>query len=319
VTAAGRFPRRGRSGIVPVCVALAFCAFAVVMLGYSPSLNPFDVLTGSGFRVKVADVVGLTQTRALVVLQDHDLEGRTRFAVSLTVPPGRVISQRPGAGDTAARGGQVTLVVSRGKSQVETPKVERLPLTDAKRALDDAGLTYRTEMQNHEDVPKGAVIRQTPVPGEVVVGGTQVTLVVSLGPAPRTVPDVARLPLEGALYRLGRAGFTLGKVTSIDDPKLPANAVISTSPNKGEIRDRDTPVDVVVSNGPTPVTLPNLLGKTFADASASLSKLGIIVAQHTTATTPDDPDAGKVTGQSPSPGAPIRPGEVVTLEVKEAE
>jgi serine/threonine-protein kinase len=304
--------------MVPVVIALFVCGFTLVVLGFSPTLNPLDVLAGSGFRTEVVDTVGMTQTKAYVTLQDHNLEGRTKFAASLTVEPGKVISQKPAPGDSVIRGHTVTLVVSRGKSQVETPQLEGLSLRDATDALDQLGLTHRSEAQNDEVVPKGSVIRQSPVAGEVVVGGSQVSLVVSMGPAPRTVPDVTKLPVEGALYRLGRAGFTLGKVTSIDDPKLPANSVISTSPGMGEVRDRDTPVDVVISNGPSAVTLPSYVGKPYDSAAASASGLGLIVAQRVTTAAPDDPALDKVVGQSPSPGAPIRPGEVVTLTVKRA-
>jgi serine/threonine-protein kinase len=304
--------------MVPVCIALALCSYAVVILGFSPSLNPLDVLAGSGFRTQVVDLVGLTQTKAYVTLEDHHLEGSTRFAASLTVPPGRVISQKPSPGDTVRRGHTVTLVVSRGKAQVDTPDVVGMEEDEATEAIEAVGLNHRAESKNDETVPKGAVISQSPIAGEVVVGGSQVSLVVSMGPAPRTVPDVAKLPIEGALYRLGRAGFTLGKLTSIDDPQLPANAVISTSPGKGEVRDRDTPVDVVVSNGPTAVSLPSLVGKTIEEATATVTRLGLIPAQKTTTVAPDDPSAGKVSGQSPASGTPIRPGEVVTLDVKRA-
>lgn len=319
MSSAGPVPRSVRTGMVPVCIALALCLYAVVILGFSPSLNPLDVLAGSGFRTQVIDVVGMTQTRAYVALEDHHLKGETEFAASLTVPPGRVISQKPSPGDTVRRGHTVTLVVSRGKAQVETPDVVGMPEAEATKALTALGLNHRAEARNDEEVPKGAVISQSPIAGEVVVGGTQVTLIVSMGPAPRTVPDVARLPLEGALYRLGRAGFTLGNVTSIDDPELPQNSVISTTPREGEVRDRDTPVDVVVSNGPTAVSLPSFVGKAIEEAKAQITRLGLIPAEHVTVVGPDDPQANTVTGQTPAQGTPIRPGEVVTLQVKRTE
>ena len=318
MSVAGPSPRSIRTGMVPVTIALLVALFAVILLGFSPTLNPLDVLTGSGFREEVPDIVGMTQTRAYLTLDDDGFEGSTEFAASLTVQAGLVISQRPAAGDTVTRGESVTMVVSRGRSQVETPAVEGLAESEALEAIRDLGLTARSETRNDEVVPKGKVIRQSPIAGEVVIGGSEVSLEVSLGPATRTVPDVTKMPLEGALYTLGRAGFTLGKVTSLDDPKLPANAVISTSPVEGEIRDRDTPVDIVVSNGPTAVSLPNYVGKTYDEAVTSASGLGLIPAERSTPTAPGDPAANIVTGQTPAAGTPIRPGQVVTLDVKRA-
>jgi beta-lactam-binding protein with PASTA domain len=316
MSSAGPAPRTLRTGMVPVGIALSVTLFMVVLLGWSPTLNPLDVLTGAGFRTEVPDVVGMTQTKAHLALDDRHLEGRTEFAASLTVERGVVISQRPPAGDKVERGETVTIVVSRGKSLVETPDVIGRTESEATASIRNLGLTVRIETRNHEEVPKGSVIRQTPVPGEVVIGGAEVILEVSLGPATRTVPDVTQMPLEGALYTLGRAGFTLGRVTTLDDPKLPANSVISTNPGEGEIRDRDTPVDIVVSNGPAPVTLPNYVGKSFDEAATSLAGLGLIPAEKAEQVGADDPSVNVVTGQNPAAGTPIRPGQVVTLSVK---
>ncbi len=54
--------RLPRTGSAPTFVALGIAAFAVLLMGMSPTFNPFDVFRG--FSVKVPDVTGEPQTRA---------------------------------------------------------------------------------------------------------------------------------------------------------------------------------------------------------------------------------------------------------------
>ena len=185
----------------------------------------------------------------------------------------------------------------------------------AVRLLKDLGIESKVDERNDEDVAPGQVISQVPSAGQIITGGSQVSLVVSLGPVARTVPDVTKLPKEGALFNIGKAGFSLGVVSYLDDPKLPANAVISTNPPAGESRPRDTPVDVVVSSGPTPVQAPSVIGQTFEAASVALLNQGLLAAQTSTPAAPGEV-LGVVVAQDPAPGAAIRPGQLMTLTVR---
>lgn len=310
--------RRARSGLVPVAVAMSICLFVVVLLGPSPTLNPFDLLVGDAFNVTVPAVSGMTQTRALVVLADGRLHGRVAFQHSNSVVRGLVMSTQPPASDTVARGRTVSVIVSRGPDSVAVPDVSTLSEVDARLRLERIGLTSKIERVNDENAAKATVFHQKPLPGEVVGGGSTVVLTASLGPAARAVPDVAKIALEGALFSLGRAGFNLGTVTEQDDPQLPADAVIRTEPGAGEIRDRDTPVNVVVSLGPAPVTVPSVVTQTYDQAAATLTGSGLVAAVKTATVPAGDPTIGTVTAQDPVGGAGLRPGQVVTLTIAQA-
>ena len=310
--------RRARSGLVPVAAAMSICLVVVVLLGPSPTLNPFDLLLGNAFDVTVPSVAGMTQTRALVQLEDGRLHGRVAFAHSNSVERGLVMSTRPAAGDTVPRGSTVSVIVSRGPDSVVIPDVSTLSEVDARLRLERLGLTSRVERVNDENAPKGTVFHQKPLPGEVAGGGSTVALTASLGPAARAVPDVAKITLEGALFSLGRAGFNLGTVTEQDDPQLPADAVIRTEPAAGEIRDRDTPVNIIVSLGPAPVTVPSVVTKTYDQAATILTGSGLVAAVKTATVPAGDPTIGTVTAQDPVGGAGLRPGQVVTLTIAQA-
>jgi len=310
--------RRARSGAVPTFLSILLAGSAVVLLGVSPSLNPLDLLIGRAFDVVVPSVAGLTETRALVVLRSKNLHGRVAFRHSTSVERGRVISTRPTALDTVRSGANVTVNVSRGPTRVVLPDFGAKTEAEATRKLARLGLVSRVDRVNDENASKGVVFHQVPLPGEVVGGGSTVRLTVSLGAAPRGVPDVTKLAIEGALFNLGRAGFTLGTVTGQDDSTLPVNAVLRTDPTAGEIRDRDTAVNVVVSSGPAAVAVPSVIGKTYADAAASLTASGLVPAIATKTVPPGDPTIGTVVAQSPAGGAGLRPGQVVTLTVGQA-
>lgn len=313
---------RGRvlpsSGAVPTFAVAGFVAVAVVLLGLSPSLNPIALLTGSGFDVDVPQLRDLTQTRALMLLDQSDLGADISFAYAATVPRGLVVGQRPPAGATLRRGTRVAVVISRGPSRVPVPALAGVPESQARRDLKRLGLVAKVERRPDEEVPKGRVVRQDPAPDTIISGGDTVHLVVSAGPLVRKVPELAGVAAEGAMFDIGKAGLALGTVTQADDPKVPQGAVISTDPPAGTLLERDTPVSVVISNGPPPVAVPAVIGATQANAADQLTRLGLVVGEVTAYGEPNDPAAGTVLDQSPPAATMLRQGQVVTLTIRRA-
>jgi serine/threonine-protein kinase len=303
---------------VPTFAVAGIVLFAVLLLGLSPSLNPISVLTGHGFDVDVPDVRELTQPRALLRLEAVPLDGRVTFAYSSDVPRGIVIGQRPRAGATLRRGSTVHLVVSRGPNRITVPSVVGEPGAQAQRDLRRSGLVAKVQRLNDEVVPKGKVVRQNPEEGVVVSGGAKVQLVVSLGPFTRTVPQLAGSAVEGALFDLGRTGLALGSVTRADDPNVPEGAVMGTDPPAGTQLARDTPVNLVVSNGPPPVAVPQLVGGKQQYAVSQLARLGLVAGEVSAFGAPGDPGDGTILAQTPPAGTPVRRGQVVTLTVRRA-
>jgi len=306
------------SGAVPTFVASGFVIFVVVLLALSPSLDPIAVITGHGFDVEVPKVTGLTQTEALLSLEHIRLRGDVRFVYSSTVARGLVISQSPRPRGQLRRGSIALVAVSRGPDRVSVPTLSGEPISQARRDLRRLGLLIRSKKSNDETVPKGAVVSQSPAPGTVVSGGQLVQVVVSSGPIIRTVPPTAGIALEGALYTIGRAGLALGTVSQADNATVPANAVISTDPVQGALVARDTPINVVVSSGPPPVAVPNLVGGQQTNASTQLAALGLVAGEVSSYGQPNDPQDGLILDQNPAAGTMLRPGQVVTLTVRRA-
>ena len=99
------------------------------------------------------------------------------------------------------------------------------------------------------------------------------------------------------------------------DSKVRKGRVISQSPAPRTRVAENTPVALVVSAGPPPVTVPQLAGDQVSTAEARLAQLGL-TARTTVIAAPGVP-AGAVTSQSPAPGAKLTPSHSVRLEVAE--
>ena len=99
----------------------------------------------------------------------------------------------------------------------------------------------------------GTVLSSDPTSGVSVPQGSSVTLTVSSGPANVPVPSVIGQQQGQAGNTLGQAGLLLGNSTS-EFSAQPAGVVIRQNPGQGTRVPPNTPVDIVVSQGPPPAT-----------------------------------------------------------------
>ena len=310
---------RGPTGLVPTAVAIVLALLTTSIFVFSPSLNPLDILSGRMFQVVVPEVVGLTQTRALVRLEDTRLHGAVDFGYSSSVPRGYVMGQDPAPEGMSERGETVDLVVSRGPAIFTLRDYVGEAESAVRRELEEFELDFVITRVNSEDVPQGKVISHTPDAGSLMQSGGELALVVSLGPIARPVPELLLLPFEGAVFLMGKAGFTLGELTFADNGLVPLGAIISTDPEPGTLLDRDKPIDIVVSTGPPPRDVPRVVGSQQADAARELTAAGFVVGEVSQVGTVNDPNDGRVLKQVPAPGTSLRPGEIVTLTVRRSQ
>ena len=125
--------------------------------------------------------------------------------------PGIVLRVNPSGGTTAAYGSTVLLYVSKGQTLVTVPKLIGTMVGDATTTLTGLKLTpAQTDSDSLQ--PKGTVIAQDPAQGAVVAPGSTVTLTVSSGPKPVTVPDVRGEDIATARSNLENAGLKEGTV-----------------------------------------------------------------------------------------------------------
>ena len=91
----------------------------------------------------------------------------------------------------------------------------------------------------------GTVLGSVPPPGQVVAADSQVTLLVSAGPEPVRMPQLAELSLAQAVDELEARGLIFA-----DTQGTPGEPVIGTIPAAGEIVEVGTEVTIVLDDPP---------------------------------------------------------------------
>src|ERR1700680_950757 len=126
--------------------------------------------------VTVPNVEGLTQDAATTAITAAKLTvGTVTPQSSNTVATGKVISQDPASGGSAAQGSPVNLIISSGPQMVTVPNVEGLTQDAATTAITAAKLTVGTvTQQTSNTVATGKVISQEPTSGSSVAQGSRV-------------------------------------------------------------------------------------------------------------------------------------------------
>lgn len=185
--------------------------------------------------IAVPDLVGLPLPTAEVRLASRQLDiGKVTTEFS-TEPEGAVISQSES--DTELEWGTaLDLVVSRGPRDVAVPDVARMPIKEARAALETAGFKVVVVDVYSNGVAAGKVVYTAPGGGTQAPEGSDVEVAVSVGPryAKVTVPDVRNMTLSAARARLENLGLRVW-VRWVGD-ECDNGIVADTDPLPGTVR-----------------------------------------------------------------------------------
>ena len=140
--------------------------------------------------VEVPNVIGQAYESAESQLQGVGFTV-TREDVEADAPENTVVAQSPGAGETAARGSNVTVQVSTGPSTTSVPDVTSQDEQSARQVLRESGFRSQVQRQDTTDPTlDGVVLSQDPEGGTEVEPDTVVTLFVGrFVPAEEPPPD----------------------------------------------------------------------------------------------------------------------------------
>jgi len=140
------------------------------------------------------------------------------------------------------------------------------------------------------------------------------TITLTAAPRDVTVPNVVGLARATGEAGILAAGLTVGAVAQTTSPTVPAGNIISQAPIGGTIVAAGTPVNILVSLGPPPVLVPDVVGLAQAAAAAAITAAQLTVGTITTANHPTVP-AGHVISQAPVAGTPVPQGSAVAITV----
>nr|WP_230404161.1 Stk1 family PASTA domain-containing Ser/Thr kinase [Microbacterium paulum] len=204
-------------------------------------------------------------------------------------------------------------------SLVAVPDVTGSSLDEATTALAAQSLVAVPGEDYSRDVAAGLAIRTEPGTGERVEKDSQVTVVISLGPASHDIGALSGMSLDEATRTLEQL-----YITSSGDPSqvftdTPAGSVVAASitpPRGGDAVDctkgcaafEGSTVSFEVSAG----AIPDVSGRSVGDATSALAAVKLSVT--TDEEYNDDVAEGKVIRVTESE-SPVRPGDTVTLVV----
>jgi len=226
----------------------------------------------------------MTQSAAQQVLEDKGLEtGKVTEEKSETVEPGSVVSQDPVVGTEVTAGSSVDLVVAAGAELVTVPDVVGRSKDTALQLLAREQLQVSVTEAPSETMAAGNVVSQSPKAGQQVPVDTEVGIIVSTGPQQKnvSVPNLVGLTESAAIQKLGEVGLQAETFEEYSQT-VPAGTVIGQVPPAGASVAQGTQVGVIVSQGPSiseieTIEVPNVVGKTLADATAILQDVGLEV------------------------------------------
>lgn len=251
---------------------------------------------------------------SLLKVSDIEYEVSEKYSDSIT--EGDIISTDPAnVGDRGSkrRGQKVKVVVSKGVRQATVP-ADILDATSAsgkdpinalkKAGFDNVEQTTASDDTYSMEVPQGALLSLSVDPGATLPHNTTITVTVSQGPKPVTMPNIVGKTKDEAQQTMDDLKLTANWTESFDD-KIPQGQVISTSVSSGNTLHWGDSVDVVVSKGPETITLPNYVGQKASDAKAALEKLGFTVKVSSQLTLNASQDK-KVASQDPVGSTEVR-------------
>jgi beta-lactam-binding protein with PASTA domain len=269
---------------------------------------------GSG-TVAVPNLLGKTSGQAMALLAAAGLAGDPHHTFAPGKPPLKVFDQDPNAGQTVPVGTTVSFRVAKlGPLLGLVPDVLGKTAAGASATLSAAGFGANVVEQVALGKPVGKVFDQDPGAGAFRPPGTVVTVRVAKSPlATRIVPVLLGKTKAEALAALAAVGLAADPVDTWA-PAKPLGKVFAQEPAGGATVLVGSQVKFRVATGPMLLaTVPNLHGKTAAQAAALLSAAGLGGnAQQVVA--PLHP-AGRVFAQDPPAGTHVVPATVVSYRI----
>jgi eukaryotic-like serine/threonine-protein kinase len=180
------------------------------------------------------------------------------------------------------------------------PNVVHDQLVAARSKLSARGLRLHVASQVFStNVPIGAITSETPRPGIRERSGVTVDVVVSRGPAAVSVPYVLGDAKTTAVSRLMK-DHLVAVVSTAYNESVPVGKVAGASPSGGRAR-YGSKVDLSISLGPHPRTIPEFASTTYLDASTRLTALKLMPIERLAYS--NAVPAGLVISTTPSEGA----------------
>ncbi len=200
--------------------------------------------------------------------------------------------------------------------EVLVPNIMGRTYYEAVPILDRAGLRPAKKiLEASSEAPKGEIVAQDPEPNFRIKSYQPVKITVSIGAELAPVPSVIGKSQDAAFDTLTTAGFRPSRVAFVHSETHLRDTVIAQTPPEGGGQQRGSPVNLLISLGPTPqsIQLPNFQGQLATDVLVALETAGLNVETEYSSH-PKIPE-GAIIAHKPAGGVMLKTGDLVLLEI----
>ncbi len=200
------------------------------------------------------------------------------------------------------------------------PDLTGMPAAEAQNLIapNDWEVSVQTE-RSDEQPEVGNVIRTAPAAGVELAEGQPFLMVVSEGPLLRELPDSTGKPLSEAQTALASLRLGVETIEQFDEVVPPGTVISWSVPGDatlttGSMVEPDTVVQLVLSKGPAPRVVPNIIGLAVGDATTQLQNMQLTLSQGEQVFSDDFP-LGAIVSQSVPEGTEVPRGSDVQVVV----
>ena len=167
------------------------------------------------------------------------------------------------------------------KKVVKVPRLIGLSYESAIAKLEENNLSYSVvAKQFNVKFPENYVIKQIPSEGSEVKETRQILLTLSKGSEKTQVPYLVGKEQSYAINQLLDSDLEKGSILYEENDSIPAGVVIRQNPSGGRMINYGESVDLVISSGGIKlVEIPDLAGKSLAEAEVTLAQYNLKIGQ----------------------------------------
>lgn len=198
----------------------------------------------------------------------------------------------------------------------EIPTVIGMDKATAQATVEEAGFSSTLDERYDNKAEKNTVMGTDPAKGQKAVRGSEIAVLLSLGKP--TVPDPGtNSSLQYYTNKLTDRTLKVKKGDDIYSDEIAKGHVAEVQPAAGTEVNTGSTVEVRMSKGKRPVTVPGVKGQERDRAKKTLEKAGLQVAEETEEFNKDIP-SGQAIRTDPKEGAEVESGSEVTLVLSNA-
>lgn len=202
--------------------------------------------------------MNLDEETATDILEEQGYLVEIEQEYSDVIKKGNVSAQDPEKDEELAKGGTVTITISRGPEEPQEDETEftlqnlsGYSESEATSYLETNGLRKETTGKYSDSIASGYVISTSPQSGSTVKPGDTITLIISIGQEIKTVevPSIREMTESKARSTLEASGLEVGEVTYVYSDSYAEGVVMAQDVKEGKEVKEGTSVGFTVSKG----------------------------------------------------------------------